>query len=220
MFIYKITNNINNKVYVGQTARTFEGRMAEHQRHSRTAIDKAIKKYGIENFTIEVIDQADSINELNKLEIKWISHYDSMTSKGYNQCIGGENTLGYNHREESKKKMSEAKKKVYLGENNPFFGKTHSDNQKAKWSKARKGRDMSKVTEASFEKTRRKVINLDTEEIFNSIQDAADEYNLKHTHISRVCRGGRKTTGGYRWAYFPIIHDNTVPSLEIGRCND
>lgn len=202
MIIYKITNNINNKVYVGQTVRTLEERMAEHQRHSRIVVDKAIKKYGIDNFEIEIIDKASSIEELNELEIKWISFYNSIAPNGYNQCIGGDNTLGYNHKEESKKKMSKAKKKMYLGENNPFFGKTHSDHQKAKWSKERKGRDMTKVTEASFEKTRKKVINLDTGEVFDSIQDAADKYNLKHTHISRVCRGGRKTTGGFRWAYY------------------
>jgi len=117
------------------------------------------------------------------------------------RCNGGNNTQGYSHREESKKKMSVTKSAMYLGKNNPFFGKTHSDEQKAKWGVQRKGRDMTKVTEASFAKSRRSVLNIDTGEIFISIVHAAQKYGLKETHISRVCRGGRKTTGGFRWAY-------------------
>lgn len=201
MILYKITNSINGKVYVGQTVRTLEERIAEHKRKSHTIIGKAIKKYGAENFTIELLKEASSIEELNDLEISWISQCNSLIPNGYNQCFGGDNTKGFHHRESSKQKMSESKKTAFLGETNPFFGKTHSDEQKAKWSRERKGRDMSKVTEASLESIRRKVINLDTGEVFNSVREAAGKYDLKETHISRVCRGGRKSTGGFRWQY-------------------
>lgn len=201
MIIYKITNNINGKVYVGQTVRTLEERRAEHKRHAKIVVGKAIRKYGIENFTFVVVEEASSIEELNELEIKWIAHYNCIIPNGYNQCYGGENTVGFNHRNESKKKMSEKKTQQYQGDGNPFFGKTHSDEQKAKWSKERKGRDLSKATQASLESVRRKVVNLDTGELFDSVREAASNYNLKETHVSRVCRGGRKTTGGFRWQY-------------------
>lgn len=202
MIIYKITNLTNGKMYVGQTVRDIDTRIAEHKRKRNSIVSQAIKKYGKENFMIEVIDECDNIDDLNRKEIEWIQHYGCVVPFGYNQCYGGNNTMGYNHKEESKKKMSKSKEDVFLGEENPFFGKTHSVEQKAKWSKERKGRDMTKVTEASFEKTRKKIINLDTEEIFNSIQEAADKYNIKNTHLSRVCRGGRKRTGGFRWMYY------------------
>ena len=68
MIIYKITNLINGKVYIGQTTRTLEERMNEHYRKSDIVVDKAIQKYGRENFSTEVVDDADSIEELNEKE--------------------------------------------------------------------------------------------------------------------------------------------------------
>ena len=105
MLIYRITNNINHKVYIGQTCRTLDERTAEHIRHSTTAIDKAIRKYGIDTFTVEQIDTASNIDELNQKEIYWIAKYNCMVPNGYNQCVGGDNTFGYHHKEESKQKM-------------------------------------------------------------------------------------------------------------------
>ena len=46
-----------------------------------------------------------------------------------------------------------------------------------------------------------KVRNVETGEVFNSVKEAAREYNLKETHITRVCKGKRKTTGGFHWCY-------------------
>lgn len=205
MIIYKITNNTNGKIYIGQTVRTLDERIGEHKRHINTIMGKAFKKYGIYNFIIEIIDTATSIIELNKKEIKWISFFDCVTPKGYNQCYGGDNTIGFHHREVSKRKMSKKKSGMYLGENNPFFGKTHSDEQRAKWSKERKEsykEYIKKAHDASIEAIKRKVVNLDTGEIFDSIKEASAKYNIFPTHISRVCRGRRKSCGGFRWQYY------------------
>lgn len=201
MIIYKITNNVNGKVYIGQTVRTLKERIGEHLRHNNLVVQKAIHKYGINNFKFEVIDKANNIDELNKKEIKWIDFYHCLIPFGYNQCIGGDNTIGFHHREESKHKMSIKKSKAYLGENNPFFGKTHSKEQCAKWSCERKGRNLDKAREASIKAIQRKVLNVETGEIFNSVKEAALKYNLKPTHITRVCRGKRKHTGGFEWKY-------------------
>lgn len=84
--IYLITNKINNQKYVGLTTRTVEIRWKEHIRRSSEAIDKAIAKYGKENFTIETLEECPD-ELLDEKEQYWIAYYDSY-NKGYN-CTGG-----------------------------------------------------------------------------------------------------------------------------------
>lgn len=204
VIIYKITNNINGKVYVGQTCRSLADRMSEHIRHDVIVIDKAIRKYGIENFTVEQIDVACDIDELNQKECFWIAHYNSMLPNGYNQCAGGDNTVGFHHRVESKQKMSIKKTVQYVGDGNPFFGKRHSEESRKKMSDARKG--LAHLTDEQVKNLRLshhtvKVRNVETGEVFNSVKEAAMTYALKETHITRVCKGKRKTTGGFHWCY-------------------
>lgn len=95
--IYKITNRINGKIYVGQTVKTLEERFQKHcwgttnkdKYHLNMAIKKAIRKYGKENFTIELIEEVET-DRLDEREVYWISFYDSY-NKGYNCTLGGQN---------------------------------------------------------------------------------------------------------------------------------
>ena len=91
-YIYKITNNINNKCYVGKTERTVQIRWSEHIRPSRWKLDlplyRAFSKYGIDNFSIEEIEECDNAF-LDEREIYWISYFDTY-KKGYNCTAGGE----------------------------------------------------------------------------------------------------------------------------------
>lgn len=203
MLVYKITNKTNSKIYIGQTSRDLKTRLSEHSRRTRTIMGKAIKKYGIDNFEVEQIDDAETMEELNNKEIYWIEHYNCLTPNGYNQCIGGDNTKGFNHRESSKLKMSKSHIALNkVGANNPFYGKTHTPEQIKKWKQDRKGVDLTKASEASILSRQVKVINLDTMEVFDSATIAAKKYDLKATHITRVCRKRRKQTGGFRWIYY------------------
>lgn len=203
MIIYTFKNKVNDKVYVGQTCRTFKERMGEHLRHKNTTLGKALAKYGIDNFEYKIIDEAKTIEELNEKEIFWIEKLNSITPYGYNLCKGGNNTLGYNHKEESKEKMRLSKKGTFKGEDNPFFGKkhTHETRQKMRdaWTEERKEQLRLSV------KTRKhhtvKVRNVDTGEVFDSVKEAAEKYNTEGTHITSVCKGKRKTTGGFKWEY-------------------
>lgn len=202
MIIYKITNKINGKVYIGQTVRSLNERICEHLRKKKSLVSKAIHKYGLDNFIIEQIDHAHSINELNTKEQHWIDFYDCIAPNGYNQCEGGGNTFGYHHSEEAKQKMSIGHKGKKCGENNSFYGKTHSDETKKRFSELRKGRKLSDEWKKHIAESQcKKVLCVEKGEVFDSIQNAADYYNLKPTHITRVCKGKRKTTGGFHWRY-------------------
>lgn len=206
LIIYKITNNINNKIYIGQTVRDLDTRIKEHRRHKDCIMYNAFNKYGYDNFTIEIIDTAETIDELNEKEIYWISYYDSTNKdKGYNLCEGGNNTVGFKHSEESKRLMSEHAVRRF-GPDNHFYNMHHTDETKEKMKQSWINR---KESGEQLPQCRR-VINLDTGEVFNSIVDACDKYDVKATHVSRVCRGKRKRTGGYRWAYFDSNNDDVT----------
>ena len=84
MVIYKIVNNSNGKIYIGQTITGLSKRFNRHCRGSNeSAISRAIKKYGKENFTILEIEKVNTIEELNKQEVYYINKFDCICPKGY-----------------------------------------------------------------------------------------------------------------------------------------
>ena len=94
MIIYKSTNKINGKVYIGQTTQTLEKRIKGHIKESRIDNNRpfmlSINKYGSDNFTFEIIDTSNNIDELNEKEIYWIDFYNSISPNGYNITGGGQ----------------------------------------------------------------------------------------------------------------------------------
>lgn len=92
MVIYKITNKINGKIYIGQTQRNFEQRILEHVREANRGegyyLHCAIRKYGWDNFEAEIIAETENIDTLNELEQFYIRKYRS-DSIGYNLAPGG-----------------------------------------------------------------------------------------------------------------------------------
>src|SRR5438876_1198871 len=95
MIIYKITNLINQKIYIGLTTLSVERRWAKHIKDYKrntynSNLYKAFKKYGIQNFEIKQIDFCFSLKELSDKEIFWIKKLDSTNpTKGYNILTGG-----------------------------------------------------------------------------------------------------------------------------------
>lgn len=124
MIIYKIQNKINGKIYIGQTIGKLEHRMSQHKANSKktSVIGNAIQKYGWNNFDVEVIDEAETIEELNNKEIYWIGYYKSLSPNGYNLELGGRNAL---HEEETRKKISKANKGRHLSEKSPRARKVY-----------------------------------------------------------------------------------------------
>lgn len=151
MIIYKITNNINEKVYIGQTIGTLQNRWNHHGiPKEKTYFAKAIRKYGRENFKIEQIDSATTKEELNEKEIYWIKFYDATNrDKGYNIKIGGSSSPCP---EEIKIKISNSTKGRIVSDltrqklRDFNLGKKHTDEAKLKCSIASSNRVSSDKT--------------------------------------------------------------------------
>lgn len=219
MIVYKITNKINGKIYIGQTVRSLEKRWSCHCSASSKclAISRAIQKYGKDNFSIEVIDTATSKNELNEKEKYWIAYYDSVNC-GYNCTYGGDGVVatdevkrkislantGRKLSKESRRKLSIKKRDLYKDKNNhPRYGKKLNEEQRKRLSEAHIGFVMKEETKRKISEAEgKKVINIDTGKVFNSILEAKKYYRLKGNHIGEVCKGKRKTCGGYHWKYY------------------
>lgn len=229
MVIYKITNLIDGKVYIGQTTQTIDARIREHKKRIKSGRDcplySAIRVFGWEAFSIEVIDKAATRTELNEKEVYWIAKYNCVTPLGYNLTKGGSGTLGYRHTDKDKSKMRALKQGMYEGENNPFYGKHHSKEQIEKWKSQRKGRQLTQTWKENISKTRKRIpiVDIDTGEVFESARHVARYYGKNPDHgssgsVSKVCRKVPKfiTFCGHRFEFYdPLIHDNTVPNLHF-----
>lgn len=100
--IYKITNTVNNKIYIGQSI-FIEKRWAQHkspyeqERYKDKPLYKAFQKYGLNNFIFEVIEECPP-EILNEREKYWISTLRTLChEKGYNVTSGGSSTANDNH---------------------------------------------------------------------------------------------------------------------------
>lgn len=112
--VYLLRNLINNKVYVGQSINIYY-RWNQHKYNALNNklddyLHRAIRKYGWENFSKEIIEEC-SPEELNEKEIFYIQLYDSYAknkeSHGYNETIGGEGVRGFHHSDETKNLLSQ-----------------------------------------------------------------------------------------------------------------
>lgn len=84
MIIYKLTNTVNGKAYVGQTIQAFKKRIGQHRNNRKSFIGQAIRKYGWENFKAEILEECSSYEELDEREKYWIAFFNTMVPNGYN----------------------------------------------------------------------------------------------------------------------------------------
>lgn len=201
-YIYKITNQINNKSYIGKTENVNPNRRwsqhkaeAQKERNSERALYKAINKYGIANFSFEIIEET---NEPEKREIYFIALYDTYHN-GYNETLGGD---GAKYLELPEEEICA----YYLNshtvkEVSKQFG---HDPETIRRVLYRHNIDIISSQEITKQRNSKAVAKIDKDtdeiiEIYPSISEA-ERLNPKcHSHIKDVCRGKRKTTGGYKW---------------------
>lgn len=246
--IYLITNQVNNKIYIGQTNKnkSYQGRFKEHcdqafdRKHRQTALTNAIYKYGVESFTVELIEDDIDEKDIDTREIYYIDYYNSFIKNGcgYNMTLGGQGVHGYipddavrkkisdslrgrkidpestrratetkkasgyfDYRRDStdwRQKISQSRLGRFTKNNNPFYGKHHSDEAKRMISDSNSKPIL--------------MIDLHTDEVimeFSSLIKAT-EYLLENnitsnkganSRISKICRGIDKSAYGYKWKY-------------------
>jgi group I intron endonuclease len=157
MYIYKITNKINQKIYIGKHASKRKNYWGSGKK-----IKLAIKKYGKENFDKEIIEQCVDEEQLSVREIYWINFFDARNRlKGYNITEGGDgNSIICGGYWQNKKLTIEHKKNISLhhadvsGEKNPMFGKTRSELFKENLRKIKTGLKYSEKTKTKQSKQR------------------------------------------------------------------
>jgi group I intron endonuclease len=221
MIIYKITNTINGRVYIGQTVMSLARRWSQHSTSKKNSpMYNAFRKYGAENFTIEVICSALAPEHLNALEKYFIGYYDSIIPNGYNLTSGGNSA--FTRSEHTKKLQSiamkghtvspETRAKIaasLVGRPGHRLGATHTEEVRKLISDKQTGRKLSKETKArmSAAKKGRQLYNskpimcIETGIIYANATVAAESLGLQQTSISAVCRGARKSTGGKTFRY-------------------
>jgi len=204
MIIYKTTNLVNGKFYIGKDAKNKKSYLG-----SGKVLKQAIKKYGKENFEKEILEHCSSLEELEEREVYWISKLNAL-EEGYNLTEGGtggdtwtNNELDV-HWNKGKTPWNKGKKgsqkawnkglKGYMGANKTSYkpGKDH----------IMYGTKQSEETVQKRVETRRKngsykgvgkfapkkVKNIEDGNIFDSIQEAADYYNLTRAQVGHSCR--------------------------------
>jgi group I intron endonuclease len=225
--IYCIENTVTNKKYIGQSKNIYDrwrrhkGEL-NHGNHDNDYLQKAWNKYGEDSFSFYILDTCE-INELDQREIYYIELYNTLDRDcGYNLKSGGQfikNTLS----KESRKKLSNSIKESYchsnlkevrridalnqwtnpeikekiIGKNNGMYGRHHTEESKKKMSEHSKGI-------RSFRRNTTPVFCLELNKQFNDATEASKDLSLDSSGILKVCRGERKTCGGYHWKFLNI----------------
>lgn len=209
-YIYKITNDINQKIYIGKTENSIQRRFSEHcrdafrERNEKRPLYAAMRKYGISHFHIELIEETNNPEER---EIYWIEQYRSFKN-GYNATMGGDGKryIDYNlviTTYQHLQSMTDTAKQLGIS-TDQVSNILHNANISVLTSQQVIANKTSKITN---------MYDLQDNFIrsFASTNEAARYMvenhltNCKMTtikqHITEVCTGRRKTAAKYKWKY-------------------
>ena len=207
--IYRITNKVNGKCYIGQTVE--KNPMRRINRHfqktgKKHPLRNSIKHHGRENFEIEILLTAFDLETLNVMEIEFIEKHNSCCPSGYNLKLGGEQ--GGKLSQETKDKLREKSLEWYSKNDAYFKGKKFTKEHCENLSKVRKGftsEARMKAAKINGERTAMpvKAIHIKTgrEHTFKSLDECAKELGLQGSNISRVLnkRQNRTQHKGYKF---------------------
>lgn len=193
-FVYSIKCKIEPyKEYIGQTAHEdfqlrLNGHMSDVKNGRKRHLYNAIRKYGWDQFTIEILHSfsrdGNWQERLDELEIQEIAQRGTLAPGGYNNETGGNRNKVLH--EDTKELMSS----VRSGEQHAMFGKHHQDEAKDLL------RDANRKEVQQWSRDGTELIRT-----FESIEDASHETGADGSHICKVCKGERKTAGGFHWKF-------------------
>ena len=212
-YIYKITNNINGKIYIGKTMRSIKQRWKEHlanikkEECKNRPLYRAINKYGVENFSIEKIEECSDII-LSDREKYWIEYYNSFKN-GYNATKGGDGSPYIDRKLviETYKQIQNCKKTAeILNIHIDSVYKILKSNNVERKSSQEISKECSSKPVYMLNKKDLRILK-----VFASMKEAAkyiQEQTNNNTdlrgmasHIREVCQGKRKTAYGYSWKF-------------------
>lgn len=179
-YVYKISNSVNNKVYIGETIQGIQNRFRQHMRDSHTPkhrcynchFYRAIRKYGIDKFFVQELESVSGTNKndvkkkIQELEVHYINTYDSFKN-GCNSDSGGRGG----------KVISENTRKIQS------LIKKSDPNVKKKLDYARQFRNIEQAVNV-FDYNTGEIINS-----FESIAQASNYYNIDSSSVSACCKG-------------------------------
>jgi group I intron endonuclease len=191
--IYRITNLVNQMVYIGFTSQTPTRRWDTHRSISRNPnhpnymhVHAAMTKYGSENFAFDVIYQSkDGVHTHKVMESLFIAEYDSFKT-GYNLSAGGEGNPGRKHTDETKRRLAEMKS-----------GTTQTTETKERISQSKKGKPNASAKTAAIKEW----IVTDpngTELCISNLNQFCKDNGLNTGAMSQVALGHREHHKGYR----------------------
>lgn len=206
--VYKHTNLVNNKVYIGVTCQEPNDRWKNGKGYRENIhFARAIDKYGWEEgFLHEILYDNLCKEEAYQLEKELIEKYESTNyEKGYNMTPGGLGGCSVNLSEETLEKYRQR-----TMDRNGFFGKRHTDETRQKISDSLRKRPYSEETVKKRNETlsKRKELRqnckvrcLQNNIIYNCINDAADSLNIHRSRVAEVCFGQTYSCYGYRFEF-------------------
>ena len=218
MFIYQIRNVLTDRVYVGLTINlntrwAYHKRMLNKKSHDNKYLENAWHKYGQDHFVFEVLEEVDTIEELEDRELYYITSlpkvYNLLKEKHTQRSPScplnrsrGENHYRYGQAvsEEVKEKISKTKKKQYKqGLEHGMKGKTHTKQSRNKMSRKVREAFANYKDHPSYDNSIFVFYNEKTKEEFvGSKKDFISKLNLKQgARVYDVCNGNRRTV--YKW---------------------
>jgi group I intron endonuclease len=178
--IYKITNILNNKCYYGQTRQPPNRRWSQHKQLAKKGgkmiLYNAIRSYGVEHFSFDIICECETLDELNRKEIEYISANNTLAPNGYNAGKGGDN---YEKTPETRAKISQANK-----------GRVITDEWRKNMSNARKGRKITEETRQKMQVAQKgRIITEETKQKLRAI-NLGKKQSQETVDKKRVARAG------------------------------
>jgi group I intron endonuclease len=218
--VYKITNLKNNKCYIGSSINIIR-RWGEHKRHlinnkhTNIHLQKSWNKHGENSFLFEIIEYVENKENLVNREQYYLDEFKKCNSKIlYNLCPVAYSALGFKHSKDTKNKMSESHKGL-THKKDTIIKMIKNKNKQSKQTKDK----LSEINKGRTPQNKQPIYQIDLNnnilKQWDCVTDAAKTLNLSPSLICSVCRGKRKTTGGFKWKYLNETTQKTINSEEV-----